>query len=141
MNNISSYSCRYMKPTADVHVIRSSTSSKGPVHIIRGGCYYTIPIKHHFTKDVNNAIVGFQCASQCHKACMDIEGMPCYPYSVNLQEMREFALTMKMPLIIVLNTFCTLEDRKEHHEIFYSGTENTYVTDLFTIEQNKCQDP
>lgn len=123
-SQISFYSCRYIPRNSHIYVVRKADMDKKRVQTLQNGVYYTIPFQNKFTKEVSNVVLGYACPVMCMQLCKSLkeDDCDCECKKLDVSEFQEICSNhMKMPLAVILNSFCDIDDKQEHYEIFFSG--------------------
>jgi hypothetical protein len=94
------------------------------------GFIYTIPLEKKFDTNQNqnqsveviNAVLAFTCPSLAHYFCDEISAahnsihdqyIPCTAVEVELADLKHFSSILRLPLITVVNAFCSIENIQE----------------------------
>jgi hypothetical protein len=139
-NAIANYEFRYIDNKSTVYVPSQPIKSR-PKPGFRGRLLYTTPFKCKSTYEVKNVMVGFVCKDQCMHATMhetlEEQNDECEPYGFQMCELQELCKNMRMPLIIIVNSWCSIENKTELMCLSYTGIMNSHVDDLFVSRFKK----
>lgn len=127
MIKVDRYSCRYLDKGHHVYAIRVSSRHLEEKPHIKDDKFYSVPFVNHQTKVRRNAMVGFICVQSCYEAAdmvAQVTNTPCEPYETSLGELKDYAHSIHMPVVVVLNSYCMLPEKVEHYDIYYSGIDN-----------------
>jgi hypothetical protein len=57
----------------------------------------------------------------------DTPSRPCVINSTDIEEMHHISKLLNMPAVVVLNTYCDIDDRKQMYDIFYTQTKSVSI--------------
>lgn len=87
-------------------------SSKHKVYaVVRNNHYYSIPFYSATQKECKNCLVAFQYKEYIERKDDIVE--------MTVQDMKYVASLLKMPLIVALNSYCNLDDKEDHVDVYY----------------------
>jgi len=121
MLGIKRYSCHYLDPAKKVYAI---TPANVNVHHNIQRAYLSIPLVEREQKRVTQAIVAFVHPHLCEETNMLVKTtseVESERIELCVSQLREYAQLMKLPMVVVLNMYCDLNEKEEHFEIFYVG--------------------
>lgn len=111
---INSYNYRYMNKHQPVFAIVLNNS---PKHFGQKS-FFTVPLQ----KEKSNCIVTFLDNQHSMYACKEIEsnyGIDCLPEQIHLSALAEFASSINLPTIVVINSYCTIDKSDTVHELYF----------------------
>ena len=100
------YTFKYLNPNEMVYVIRRCKHT-----------FYSEPYNNN-RGNVRNAVVAYKDSVICDRKMKDIVG-GAYIEKVQLIDLEGTCAELQMPLNVVLNEFCDINDRFEYKEIFF----------------------
>lgn len=131
---VSRYSCRYLDSTRPVYTLVAPGNARRPLGTGSAGAplstcsVYTVPFYSMSRGGTQNAVATF--LHKHHAELQRAELASTLPeetlryVSVEehmLMDVSHLAYMLSMPLIVLINAQCDLEDRKEEHVLFYSA--------------------
>jgi hypothetical protein len=131
---LSNFEYKYIKNNIKVYVLTrplpSALQLKDHGHF-RTKLLYSAPFKSSRNHDISNAVIGFTCPHLCgvaHEAeCAPKDA----PFEFEMLHLQQLCKTMRLPLIVLLNSSCDLRDRVEHFQVSYTGINNTHIDGLY----------
>ena len=111
MFRIKNYSCRF---SPDTH--RMVYSVIIPSHTYRKEAILSVPFYNKHTHDDTNAIIAFTCPDIAKTHATKIGSIvreEC------LQDLVDFSAILKLPVVLMLNGECCIEEKHENYEIVY----------------------
>ena len=120
---VKSYHCRFVDYKKPVYAIASYVDADRRFRESR----YMTSAFHSNTKDTYNVLVAFECKRNAEWWCEQVGRTETLavalpePVEFVLDDFSYFANTLRVPLMVVLNSYCDLLTRVEEHEIFYTS--------------------
>ena len=144
---VTQYTCRFVPNTTQVYTMCKPLymNKKKPASLGMQGTpswttvsFYTIPFDNRLTRETTNAVLAF--------ACPDLARVhiPKQPHtrvvSFTLADLGHHAATLKLPLVVILNSFCDIPSLNEdhtspHYEIHFHNT--TYQSQEVFVQPHK----
>lgn len=116
---------RYLKPTEQVYgIVKLAKPLQGTFyyknHEARGGSfleYFSSPIKTKLHPEPINAIIAF---SSHHSSELVGFDKNAYSYCSTVAEMEDYAYEIKMPFVVILNSWCDIQTKEEEVDMYFS---------------------
>lgn len=122
---ISNYTCKYLESTRPVYaIVACHPSMPKSRKTIVNTMFYTTPFQSSSKAETYNVITTYlhkdhantQCAKL--KEALDIE---CYLEKFQLIDISYYAYMMKVPMIVLMNSYCDLDVKQEVIDLFYTA--------------------
>lgn len=130
-HRIKEYIYRYIDTNKAVYVIKRIKSNKTPnfKHDM-----YSEPYYNKERKEMRNAIIAYTNKEMCYQKVNSLKLLntqydPKYTLYSNdeyiqvfeeeLIDLEGYCLNISMPLNVIINAYCVLDEKKEYNEIFY----------------------
>lgn len=137
---------RYLHNQSSIYVLTKKPLSREqraqnaqPNFDLRTRLFYTVPYSCKNSTNASNVVVGFLCSKLCKHAIephSQTSPNPEYePLAITMCELQELCKTLRIPLVVVINSKCDLNNPDVRFEISYTGIENTHVEDLHFPKQ------
>lgn len=112
---IQNYNYRYMDKHKSVYaiVLKNSPRHFGHIH------FYTVPLQ----RVESNCIITFLDERQTEIICADIVkecGQVCEPKKMELASLVQFASSINLPTIVVVNSYCNMDEPETIHELYFA---------------------
>lgn len=134
-NAIRNCSYRYIDGRKKVYTIGRNPKEVQYRHFYKVELY-TRPLYNPNKKDVRNALVAFNSQSQGENVVAELLSRTDLPDTrashdlivegIKLDDLKYLSSVLKMPLIVLMNSFCNVEDQDVHHEVFYYFNESKF---------------
>ena len=139
---ISSYDCRFLSSDTTVYTLlinKRNLPEKSEFIHYKDNMYFTSSINlktPNIETSTTNAIVSFACPKQAEiilhdldinipKSIYEIQSNRYYPHvdiiSLSVKELSYHASIFKIPMIVILNAYCDLEEKIPQFSIFYTS--------------------
>lgn len=106
---MASYTFRYLNPNEMVYVIRSTTTRRS---------LYSEPYNNR-VGNIRNAVVAYKDSVVCNYIMKEMVLKDVYMEKVQLIDLEGTCAELRMPLNVVLNEFCDINEKREYKEIFF----------------------
>lgn len=121
MLNIKHYSCKYIDPRSRAYPVLAKPI--GTDVILRRNRTMIAYIRNKEKKLEEPAVLAYltpeHAWTQVRQTIHMEDGYDVYTQGFSIQELHGFASLMKLPLVVVVDGFCDLAERKEEYEILY----------------------
>lgn len=110
--NTKSYTYRYLRPENTVYLINKRLRHE-PLYLRKSIIYSN-------KYDDNNAIVAYLNEDMCFNKLVELSKTEkdIFIDTVNLEDLEIHCNALKMPLTVVMNEYCGLDDKVEYTEVF-----------------------
>jgi hypothetical protein len=119
---LKNYIYRYLDNRSKVFYV--SRAPRGAHAHVYTSQLQTVPMLLPKSSVCNNVLLGFTNADRCNAyvTAQSESGDAEASFEVNVVELEDFKQVsgaMRMPMAVVMNSYCVIEDGQEHHEIFF----------------------
>ena len=106
---MASYTFRYLNPNEMVYVIRRTTTRRS---------FYSEPYNTK-SENIRNAVVAYKDNVVCNHIMKEMVFKDVYIEKIQLIDLKGTCAELRMPLNVVINEFCDINEMREYKEIFF----------------------
>lgn len=122
LKKIINYNCRYV---GDLK--RPAHSILRPKPQVHQSEFFTAAFYNHQTRDSSNALVAFDCPDVARVIADSTGDDESCVMQFSIQELVDYSSMMKLPMVVIMNMHCDLDEQAEIFEIYYQDPRNTKV--------------
>jgi hypothetical protein len=133
-----SYQCRFVEYKRPVYAVVKYNDTNTTKSFINSQ-FMTAPFRSATNAfDTYNVLLTFTCQRQAELFCDQLYNCDQVktkpePAQYILDNLSYLTSKLNIPLVVVLNSYCDIDTKEEHHEIFYTSRhlDDTYKDELY----------